>query len=65
MDDQFIKRTDGVFINNDSKELRQYNMARERAYRERERDQKIERLEREIAQIKQILQKHIVAQRNN
>ena len=65
MDDQFIRRTDGVFINNDSKELRQYNMARERAYRERERDQKIERLEREIAQIKQILQKHIVAQRNN
>ena len=65
MDDQFIRRTDGVFINNDSKELHQYNMARERAYRERERDHKIERLEREIAQIKQILQKHNVAQRNN
>lgn len=56
---EYNKITEGVFINTNEKDLHQYKMARERSYRERELAQKVDRLEKEIIQIKQLLQKHL------
>jgi len=62
---QYQKADNGVFINNNERELALYKSARARAYREREQSERIDKLEKEIQQIKQILQKHIVAQRQD
>jgi len=56
---EYEKVTDGVFINTNEKDLASYKMARERAYREKAMGERIERLEQEIIQIKQLLQKHL------
>lgn len=61
----FTKQTEGVFINNNEKELAMYRSHRARAYREREHSERIDKLEQELQQIKQLLQKHIVAQRKD
>lgn len=61
----FERQAEGVFINNNEKELAMYRSHRARAYREREHSQRIEKLEQELQQIKQLLQKHIVAQRKD
>jgi hypothetical protein len=62
---QYEKASEGVFINNNERELALYKSARVRAYREREQSQRIDKLEKELQQIKQLLQKHIVAQRKD
>lgn len=59
----YVAVGEGKFINTNKKELELYKMNRARAYKEREMQDKIDKLEREIIQIKQILQKHIVGQR--
>lgn len=59
----YVAVGDGRFINTNKKELEHYKMNRARAYKEREMQDKIDKLEREIIQIKQILQKHIVGTR--
>jgi hypothetical protein len=59
----YVAVGDGRFINTNKKELELYKMNRARAYKEREMQEKIDKLEREIIQIKQILQKHIVGTR--
>lgn len=56
----YVNQGDGVFINTNKKELELYKMARAQSYKERAMQEKIDRLEKEIIQIKQILQKHIV-----
>lgn len=56
---EYEKVTDGVFINTNEKDLASYKMARERAYREKAMGERIDRLEQEIIQIKQLLQKHL------
>lgn len=57
---EFKRVAEGAFINTNTRELDAYKMARTRVYRERELKERVDSLESEIAQIKQILQKHIV-----
>ena len=59
----YVSIGEGSFINTNKKDLELYKMNRARAYKEREMQEKIDKLEREIIQIKQILQKHIVGTR--
>lgn len=59
----YVATGEGTFINTNKKDLEFYKMNRARAYKEREMQDKIDKLEREIIQIKQILQKHIVGTR--
>ena len=59
----YVAVGEGTFINTNKKELELYKMNRARAYKERDMQEKINKLEREIIQIKQLLQKHIVGTR--
>ena len=59
----YVAVGEGTFINTNKKELELYKMNRSRAYKERDMQEKINKLEREIIQIKQLLQKHIVGTR--
>ncbi len=59
----YVAVGEGTFINTNKKELELYKMNRARAYKERDMQEKINKLEREIIRIKQLLQKHIVGQR--
>lgn len=61
MDNQEFQRiTEGAFINTNNRELDAYKMARQRVYREKELKERVDSLESEVAQLKQILLKHIV-----
>lgn len=61
MDNQEFQRiTEGAFINTNSRELDAYKMARQRVYREKELKERVDSLESEVAQLKQLLLKHIV-----
>lgn len=61
MDNQEFRRVaEGAFINTNTRELDAYKMARQRVYREKELKERVDCLESEVAQLKQILLKHIV-----
>jgi len=61
MDNQeFLRVAEGAFINTNNRELDAYKMARQRVYREKELKERVDSLESEVAQLKQILLKHIV-----
>lgn len=61
MDNQEFQRiTEGAFINTNNRELDAYKMARQRVYREKELKERVDSLESEVAQLKQLLLKHIV-----
>jgi hypothetical protein len=61
MDNQEFRRVaEGAFINTNNRELDAYKMARQRVYREKELKERVDSLESEVAQLKQILLKHIV-----
>jgi len=51
---------EGAFINTSTEDLKSYQMARERATREKQLQERVDSLEAEVRQIKQILLKHIV-----
>lgn len=59
-ENDFVSTSEGMFINTNEKDLLFFKQLRERALKERAMNQKIDRLEREIVQIKQLLQKHLV-----
>lgn len=59
-DHDYIARDEGVFINTNQQDLKLYQQNRVRALKERAMQQQIDKLEREIVLIKQLLQKHLV-----
>ncbi len=58
--EEFKRIAEGTFINTNTRELDAYKMARQRVYREKELKERVDSLESEVAQLKQILLKHIV-----
>jgi len=53
----FEKTDEGTFINTNMDDYERYRAARERAYREKDLSSKVNKLEDDISQIKQLLQK--------
>ena len=58
--EEFKRVAEGTFINTNTRELDAYKMARQRVYRGKELKERVDSLESEVAQLKQILLKHIV-----
>ena len=56
-DEQFEKVDEGTFINTNMDDFERYKMARQKAYRERGLAEKVNKLEDDITEIKQLLQK--------
>lgn len=50
----FVKTSDGSVINTNKDEFEKYKMSRERAVREKHLSQRIEKLEQEMKQMKQM-----------
>jgi hypothetical protein len=53
----FEKTDEGTFINTNMDDFERYKAARARAYREKDLSTKVNKLEDDISQIKQLLQK--------
>jgi hypothetical protein len=60
MDEDFVEDDSGVFINTNVAELQRYKQARAQLYQNKILQERVDKLEKEIVQIKQILQKHLV-----
>lgn len=56
----YEKNDEGMFINTNDDGYTRFVMNREKAHREKQLAEKVERLEMEINQLKKILQKHLV-----
>lgn len=59
-DRDYVGTAEGMFINTNEKDLLFFKQLRERALKERAIQHKLDRLEKEVVQIKQLLQKHLV-----
>jgi hypothetical protein len=60
MDEDFVEDDSGVFINTNVAELQRYKQARAQLYQNKILRERVDKLEKEIVQIKKILQKHLV-----
>lgn len=56
---QYIKRDDGAVINNDDKDFQKFKLKREKAMREKLLEERVSKLERELIQVRKILQERL------
>jgi len=56
----YEKTNEGMFINTNNDEYARFVMNREKAHRDKNLAEKVDRLEAELNKIKKILQKHLV-----